>query len=52
LAPAAAAGALGVLALLALDPESEELVLLDGVALEDEAAGLLLEEPPSFLVEL
>ena len=52
LAPAAAAGALGVLALLELDPESEELVPLDEVVLEDEAAGLLLEAPPSFLVEL
>ena len=52
LAPAAAAGALGVLALLELDPESEALVLLDEVALADKEEGLLLEEPPSFLVEL
>jgi hypothetical protein len=53
LAPAAAAGALEVLVLLALlelDPESEELVPLDEDALEDEEE--LLEELPSFLVEL
>ena len=51
LPPAAAAGALAVLVLLeALDPESEELVLLDEDELLDEDA--LLEELPSFLVEL
>lgn len=52
MAPAAAAGALGVLELLELEPESEELVLLlDEDALEDEEL-LLEEELPSFLVEL
>jgi hypothetical protein len=53
LLPAAAAGALGVLlALEALDPESDaplELVELVLVLAEDELLGLLL---PSFLVEL